>query len=110
MICYHCQQAAEKAIKALIVYFGSRGGMPKVHDLSFLLKQVRNTLCDQKGIKIDREFMETVDGLSKYGVAPRYPNEIEVDERQASKVLQDSARIVAWVRGIIAIDGTKKEE
>ena len=37
IICYHCQQAAEKAVKALIVYFGSRGGMPKVHDISFLI-------------------------------------------------------------------------
>ena len=40
IICYHCQQAAEKAVKALIVYFGSRGGMPKVHDISFLLSQI----------------------------------------------------------------------
>lgn len=35
IICYHCQQAAEKAIKALIVYYGAEGGMPKLHDLSF---------------------------------------------------------------------------
>ncbi len=110
VICYHCQQAAEKAIKALIVYCGNQGGIPKVHDLSFLLNQVRNTLYDQKGIRIDREFMATVDGLSKYGVAPRYPNEMDVDERQASKVLRDSARIVAWVRRVIAADGVKKDE
>ena len=42
IICYHCQQAAEKAVKALIVYFGSRGGMPKVHDISFLLSQIQH--------------------------------------------------------------------
>lgn len=29
------QQAAEKAIKALIIYYGGEGGMPKLHDLSF---------------------------------------------------------------------------
>ena len=45
IICYHCQQAAEKAIKALIVYFGGRGGMPKLHDLSFLLNQIKNKVC-----------------------------------------------------------------
>ncbi len=41
IICYHCQQAAEKAVKGLIVYFCSQGGMPKVHDISFLLNQIK---------------------------------------------------------------------
>lgn len=25
IICYHCQQSAEKAIKAIIMYYGSQG-------------------------------------------------------------------------------------
>ena len=29
IICYHCQQAAEKALKAIIVAHGKQGGMPK---------------------------------------------------------------------------------
>ena len=37
IICYHCQQAAEKAIKALYIASGIPGGIPKKHDLSFLL-------------------------------------------------------------------------
>lgn len=101
VICYHCQQAAEKAIKALIVYFGSQGGMPKVHDLSFLLNQVKNIVLEQKGIDISHDLMLIADDLSKYGVAPRYPNEIDVDEYQMTKALQNSMKIMLWVKRTI---------
>ena len=40
IICYHCQQAAEKAIKALYLKLGVPGGVPRKHDLSFLLQQL----------------------------------------------------------------------
>jgi HEPN domain-containing protein len=100
--CYHCQQAAEKAVKALIVYFGSQGGMPKVHDISFLLNQIKNIVLEQKGITIEHDLLITANSLSKYGVAPRYPNEIEVDEYQVKKALADSETILKWVDGVIA--------
>lgn len=45
IVCYHCQQSAEKAIKAVIISYGAPGGMPKLHDLSFLLNQVKNLVC-----------------------------------------------------------------
>ena len=104
VICYHCQQAAEKAVKALIVYFGSQGGMPKVHDISFLLNQIKNIVQENKGIDIDHKLMETADSLSKYGVAPRYPNEIEVDENHVKKALSDSETILDWVDSVIAAE------
>lgn len=102
VICYHCQQAAEKAVKALIVYFGSQGGMPKVHDISFLLNQIKNIVLERKGIEVEHDLLIIANSLSKYGVAPRYPNEIEVDERQVKKALADSEAILKWVDEVIA--------
>lgn len=101
VICYHCQQAAEKAVKALIVYFGSQGGMPKVHDISFLLNQIKHIVQEKKGIEVEYSLLLIADSLSKYGVAPRYPNEIEVDERQVQKALADSEAILNWVDAVI---------
>ena len=104
VICYNCQQAAEKAVKALIVYFGSQGGMPKVHDISFLLNQIKNVVKETKNIEIEPELLMTANFLSKYGVAPRYPNEIEVDEAQVKKALADSEKILKWAGDVIAAD------
>ena len=42
IICFHCQQAAEKAVKSIIVLNGSQGGIPKKHDLFLLLNQIKN--------------------------------------------------------------------
>ncbi|MBR3505233.1 MAG: HEPN domain-containing protein [Clostridia bacterium] len=108
VICYHCQQAAEKAIKALIVYFGSQGGVPKAHDLSFLLGQIRHIVFERKRIEISHDLMTMADSLSKYGVAPRYPNEMEVDEAQTAKALKSSGKIIAWVRQVIAAEPVQK--
>lgn len=104
VICYHCQQAAEKAVKALIVYFGSQGGMPKVHDISFLMNQIKNIVREEKGIELEHELLMIADSLSKYGVAPRYPNEIEVDEQQVKKALSNSETILKWVDSVIAAE------
>ena len=103
VICYHCQQAAEKAVKALIVYFGSQGGMPKVHDISFLLNQIKNIIYEKKGIIVTDELLIAADSLSKYGIAPRYPNEIEVDEQMTGKALSDSEAILQWAEDVIAL-------
>lgn len=97
VICFHCQQAAEKAVKALIVYLGNQGGMPKSHDISFLLNQIKNLLLSKKGIEIKPELIMTANYLSKFGIAPRYPNEIEVDEYHARKALSDSEALLKWV-------------
>ena len=58
IICYHCQQSAEKAIKAVIIANGAQGGMPKLHDLSFLLNQIKNMA------EIDERYYDYADTLT----------------------------------------------
>lgn len=90
IICYHCQQAAEKAIKALFIFFNIPGGIPRKHDLSFLLNQLRNQT------DISKELIMCADMLSMYGVISRYPNEIQVDELRTRLALQHAEAILQW--------------
>ena len=110
IICYHCQQAAEKAIKALIVYLGEPGGMPKVHNLSFLLNQIKNIAKDCKGKEIPTEIYDCADRLTQFSVMPRYPNEIEVDEPMTRKALEDATDLINWVSAIIETSSQGKAE
>ena len=77
--------------------------MPKVHDFSFLLNQIKNIIHEEKGINVEDELLTAADSLSKYGIAPRYPNEIEVDEYMTGKALADSEAILQWVEEVIAL-------
>lgn len=92
IICYHCQQAAEKTIKALIVNKGTQGGLPRSHDISFLLNQISNMY------DIPERFYDYGDTLSPYGVASRYPHELFLEERNATKALQYTNEIMEWAK------------
>lgn len=98
IICYHCQQAAEKAIKALIIYYGGEGGMPKLHDLSFLLNQIKNKAY------IEDKYYDYADALTPYGVSVRYPNELFLEERHVKEALEFSDEILRWVQSIVSSD------
>lgn len=95
IICYHCQQAAEKAIKAVIVSLGCPGGLPKRHDLSFLLDQIHNS------VPVSDELYDAADALTPYDVAARYPNEMFLEERHASQALRDAGIILNWANQIL---------
>ena len=92
IICYHCQQAAEKAIKAVIVANGAPGGMPKLHDLSFPLDQIKNM------VEIDETFFDYADELTPYGVAVRYPSELFLEDRHAKSALCHAAVLIEWAK------------
>ena len=94
IICYHCQQAAEKAIKAVIVEYGAQGGMPKLHDLAFLLDQVKNMVV------VDDKYYDYADELTPYGVAVRYPSELFLEKRHAVSALNHAAELLKWARVI----------
>ena len=63
---YHCQQAAEKAVKAFLVYHGKP--YEKTHDIEVLVDLAR---------EIDSKFSEltdAADALTPYATRFRYPN------------------------------------
>ena len=66
IICYHCQQAAEKAAKALVVYYGSPGGMAKNHSVEFQFNQIKNILKQDKGIDVPEEIIIKSAEISMY--------------------------------------------
>ena len=94
IICYHCQQAAEKAIKALLLARGV-DAIPRSHDLSFLLRSL------SKQEDIPEHIYEDADLLTPYGVAVRYPNDLELEEHHARKALDAAQAVLAWVRSIL---------
>ena len=70
--CYLSQQCAEKALKGYILFINIEP--PKTHSLIELCQ-----IC----MKHDNTFSEIIDAcadLTPYGVAVRYPNELDVDD------------------------------
>lgn len=94
IVCYHCQQAAEKSIKALFIFFDLPGGMPRKHDLSFLLNQMQNKTF------ISKQLRQYADSLSVYGIVARYPNEVQIDDGRTRLALQYAEYILKWVKDL----------
>jgi len=80
-VCFHCQQCAEKYLKALLVFRGIV--FPKTHDLVVLV----NLLGEGCGLALN---IEDVQPLNRYSVEARYPGDwdpIDVPEaHEAAKM------------------------
>lgn len=92
IICYQCQQAAEKALKALYIFLALPGGVPRTHDLSLLLDQMRNKT------DIADSVYDLAEELTPYGTAARYPGDLFFDVSAAQQALAAAEALIAWVR------------
>ncbi len=90
IVCFHCQQAVEKALKALIV---AQGGVPpKTHDLLALCSQCTMSTRDAKTVQdCALDFME-------YAVELRYPGDYEPDAAEASAAIAHAKKVHHVVR------------
>ena len=95
IICFHCQQAAEKAIKAVYLWADVPGGIPRKHDLAFLLEQLTGRLS------IEERYFDCAEALNPFGISARYPNEIHVDEVITREAIHSAREIILWARRII---------
>ena len=66
IICYHCQQAGEKAVKALYLAADIPGGIPRKHDLWFLLEQIKGK------VDIPETIFDAAEELDPYAIIVRY--------------------------------------
>jgi HEPN domain-containing protein len=93
-LCFDAQQAAEKAIKALLIHLGMR--FPYTHDLAELL-----TIVEQTGQAIPKQ-VKGAARLTDYAVEPRYPGLFEpVTHEEYEDAVVVAEEVVSWVRKVI---------
>ena len=92
--CFDAQQAAEKAIKALLVHLAVQ--FPRTHSIVDLL-----TLVDQSGLSVPSE-VRAAGILAAYAVESRYPGLCEgVTREDYFKAIELAESVVAWAERTI---------
>jgi HEPN domain-containing protein len=92
-LCYHSQQSAEKALKALLIAYS--GDPPRTHNIGTLLDLLA------KHIDIPEEIRESAI-LTEYAVSTRYPGfvePVEIDDYEFALALAD--RVFLWSSQIV---------
>ena len=90
IVCFHCQQAAEKYLKWVLVLHDI--DPPKIHDLEELGK-----LCE----KINPQFetlYEKCATLSEYAVHTRYPDEKRLEKIDMERALQYAMAVRDFIK------------
>lgn len=91
---FDAQQAAEKALKALLICRGVR--FPYVHDLAELLG-----LVEQAGQKVPETVREAA-RLTRYAVVTRYPGLVEpVTWQEYEDAVAIAEAVVRWAQDIV---------
>lgn len=90
-LCFHAQQAAEKAIKAVLILRNE--SFPYVHDLQELLQ-----ILPDEAIPAD---VRRATVLSQYAVETRYPGFEEIDESEYVEAVELARAVVGWAEGEI---------
>jgi HEPN domain-containing protein len=89
-LCFHAQQAAEKALKAVLV--ANLTPIPRTHNIGMLLSLIPS----------DLDLPQAVDDatiLTDYAVASRYPGHYEpVDEDEHREAVALAEATVAWAQ------------
>lgn len=93
VVCFHCQQCAEKYLKAFLI--SRKVPFPKVHDLIAL----KNLCVAQDGAF--ELVHDLLDGLEGYDAAIRYPGEVATaeDAREAIAAMREIRRFVRAMLG-----------
>ena len=88
-LCFHCQQAAEKAIKALLIRHGIP--FPYVHDLAVLMLLLEKATGDLP------DSIRRAAGLTRFAVQTRYPGTAPpVREEKYREAVELAGEVLRW--------------
>ncbi len=92
-LCFHAQQAAEKALKAVLIAKGVPP--PKTHNIRTLLDILPPDIIPPKEV-------EDAASLTDYAVISRYPGDFEsVDEKEYKETIRLAEIVVLWAERTI---------
>ena len=90
-LCYDCQQAAEKSLKALLIALGHEA--PRTHNIGNLVR-----ILFKSGYVIPEPVL-TASALTEYAVNTRYPGDYEeVKHVDYENALHMAEEVCSWVR------------
>jgi len=102
-LCFDAQQAAEKAIKALLINFGVE--FPYVHDIAQLL-----TVLEKAGRTIPEPIREAAK-LTRFAVSTRYPGiASSINRGEYEEALRLAEETLRWVQEQIENYESKKQQ
>jgi HEPN domain-containing protein len=92
-LCYQSEQAVEKALKGLLIYYGVE---PKfTHNIEILLKEIKNFTDIPENIK-------EAAMLTNYAVQTRYPGEYdEITKEEYEKSVEIAKDCLHWIENKI---------
>ncbi|MBI5115240.1 HEPN domain-containing protein [Candidatus Poribacteria bacterium] len=93
-VCFHAQQAAEKAIKAVLL--SREIEFPLTHDIEELLK-----IAEDNGVQLPENICEA-GLLTPYAVETRYPGySYEVTETDLNEAMRMAELVMAWASAML---------
>jgi HEPN domain-containing protein len=93
-LCFDAQQAAEKAVKAVLIHLNLH--FPYVHDLARLL-----SLVEEAG-QVVPDSVKLAAALTDYAVATRYPGPSEpVSVEEYVEAVSLASGVVAWAQSVV---------
>lgn len=100
--CFHAQQAAEKALKALLI--ARAGRYERTHSAYALLLAV-----ERAGLAVSQEVKEAAEELDRHYVPSRYPNawpwgppHAHYKERDAESCLKNAKAVLDYVKSALS--------
>lgn len=90
--CFQAQQAAEKALKALII---SKGSESRIHSIKFLLSNLPENVC------VSDQIQNAAKELDKHYIPTRYPDSFSTGIPKDFFTLDDAQRAISDARKII---------